>query len=99
LAHVKAPVAIWALYSLLQEDVGEPDIDPTDSAEVERVVRMQGVEVVRCRTGSQPPEYDTIPDPGWYERQAPPSWPVEADDDGRGEVGARNPASTSMHAQ
>lgn len=45
--------AIWAHYSLLQEAVGEPDIDPRDFAEVERVIRTNGVEVARCRAGSQ----------------------------------------------
>jgi hypothetical protein len=54
--------AIWAHYSLLQEAVGEPDIDPRDFAEVERVVRTQGVQVARCRTGSHLAEYDTFPD-------------------------------------
>lgn len=75
--------AIWAHYSLLQEAVGEPDIDPSDTAEVERVIRTKGVEVARCRTGSHLPEYDTFPDLAWYERQAPPSWPIGGEDDGR----------------
>lgn len=42
--------AIWAHYALLQEAVGEPDIDRRDFAEVERVVRTEGVEVARCRS-------------------------------------------------
>lgn len=74
--------AIWAHYSLLQEAVGEPDIDPGDSAEVERVIRTKGIEVARCRTGSHLPEHDTFPDLAWYEGQAPPSWPIHADDGG-----------------
>ncbi|CPR10432.1 hypothetical protein BN971_01852 [Mycobacterium bohemicum DSM 44277] len=78
--------AIWAHYALLQEAVGEPDIDPSDAAAVERVVRTKGVEVARCRAGSHlGEEYNTFPDLAWYERQAPPSWPIEADDDGRRE--------------
>lgn len=77
--------AIWAHYSLLQEAVGEPDIDPSDAAEVERLVRTKGIEVARCRTGSHLPEHDTFPDLAWYERQAPPSWPVEGDDEGHAE--------------
>lgn len=72
--------AIWAHYSLLQEAVGEPDVDPGNAAEVEHLVRTQGIEVARCRTGSHLPEFDTFPDLSWYERQAPPSWPVAADD-------------------
>ncbi|PRC45237.1 hypothetical protein C6A85_96180 [Mycobacterium sp. ITM-2017-0098] len=74
--------AIWAHYSLLQEAAGEPDIDPSDTTEVERLIRTKGIEVARCRTGSHLPEYDTFPDLAWYERQAPPSWPIEGDDDG-----------------
>ncbi|MBX7451914.1 hypothetical protein GR927_28325 [Mycolicibacterium sp. 3033] len=36
--------AIWAHYALLQEAVGEPDIEPSDTAEVERVGQDE-----RCR--------------------------------------------------
>ncbi len=57
--------AIWAHHSLLQEAVGDPDIDPNDIAEVERVVRTKGAEVARCRTGSHLPEYDAFPDLAW----------------------------------
>lgn len=67
--------AIWAHYSLLQEAVGEPDVDPTNTAEVERIVRTKGVEVARCRTGSHLKQYDNFPNLAWYERQAPASWP------------------------
>ncbi len=77
--------AIWAHYALLQEAVGDPHIDPRDTAAVKRVVSDEGVEVARCRTGSHLPEYDTFPDLAWYERQAPPSWPVDAEDEGRGQ--------------
>ena len=74
--------AIWAHYALIQQHVGEPDIDPNDRAAVERVVREDGIEVARCRTGNSLNRYkEVIPDLGkwpglsWYARQAPPSWP------------------------
>jgi hypothetical protein len=74
--------AIWAHYSLLQEAVGEPDIDPEDRAAVERVVREEGAEVARCRTGSSLskyekdfPELKQWPRLVWYASQAPSSWP------------------------
>lgn len=74
--------AIWAHYSLLQEAVGEPDIDPEDRAAVEHVVREQGAEVARCRTGSHLSKYEQdipelrrFPDLAWYASQAPSSWP------------------------
>jgi hypothetical protein len=74
--------AIWAHYALLQEAVGEPDIDPEDRAAVKRVVREEGIEVARCRTGSHLskyekdlPELKRWPGLGWYASQAPSSWP------------------------
>lgn len=74
--------AIWAHYALLQEAAGDPDIDPEDRAAVERVVREEGAEVARCRTGSHLSKYqEDIPElwrfPAltWYGRQAPSSWP------------------------
>ncbi|MGV8071258.1 hypothetical protein PJO50_29485, partial [Mycobacterium kansasii] len=50
--HGAARRAIWAHYALLQEAVGEPDIDPADRTAVERVVREHGPEIARCRTGN-----------------------------------------------
>ena len=74
--------AIWAHYALIQQHVGEPDIDPNDRAAVERVVREEGIEVARCRTGNSLERYkEVIPDLGkwpglsWYAGQAPSSWP------------------------
>ncbi|BBZ03546.1 hypothetical protein MCHIJ_29830 [Mycolicibacterium chitae] len=74
--------AIWAHYALLQETAGEPDIDPGDRTAVERVVRDEGAEVARCRTGSPLKMYEDAipdlrrwPDLAWYLRQAPASWP------------------------
>jgi hypothetical protein len=74
--------AIWAHYALLQEAVGEPDVDPEDRAAVERVVREEGAEVARCRTGSALSKYEkALPDLGrfpplaWYASQAPSNWP------------------------
>jgi hypothetical protein len=74
--------AIWAHYALLQEASGEPDIDPKDRAAVERVVREDGAEVARCRTGSSLSKYEKdfpqlkrFPDLAWYASQAPSSWP------------------------
>lgn len=73
--------AVWAHYSLLQEAIGEPDVDPGDIDEVERLIRTRGIEVARCRTGSHLGQYNTFPNLDWYEQQAPPSWPRETDDD------------------
>lgn len=74
--------AIWAHYALLQEAVGEPDIDPADRTAVERVVREHGPEIARCRTGNALKMYENDlldlnrwPDLTWYRRQAPSSWP------------------------
>ena len=74
--------AIWAHYALIQEAVGEPDVDPEDRSAVERVVREDGAEVARCRTGSslkmyeyEFPDLKRWPDLTWYRRQAPLSWP------------------------
>lgn len=44
--------AIYAHYALLQELQGEPDVDPADSATVEQIIRSQGLEWARARTGS-----------------------------------------------
>ncbi|MDH6245508.1 hypothetical protein [Mycobacterium sp. OTB74] len=44
--------AIYAHMALIQESIGEPDIDPDDRVAVERVIREQGRFVAMCRTGS-----------------------------------------------
>lgn len=74
--------AIYAHWALLQERVGEPDIDPDDRVAVERVIREQGMDVAQCRTGSALtryfadfPELDRFPDLRWWASQAPASWP------------------------
>jgi hypothetical protein len=68
--------AIWAHYALIQEAVGEPDIDPKDRAAVERVVREEGIEVARCRTGASLTDVSNEwPGLAWYASQAPSSWP------------------------
>lgn len=74
--------SIYAHWALLQEHVGEPDIDPNDRAAVEQVIRDQGMEVAQCRTGSALtrykanfPETDNFPDLRWWASQAPSSWP------------------------
>lgn len=77
--------AIWAHYSLLQEAVGKPSVDPHDVAAVERLVQSEGVEVARCRTGSHLGQYNTFPNLAWYERQAPASWLIEGQADVRRE--------------
>jgi hypothetical protein len=74
--------AIYAHWALLQESVGEPDIDPDDRAAVERVIREEGMEIAQCRTGSALtkyladfPEVDRFPDLRFWASQAPSSWP------------------------
>src|SRR5262249_10145088 len=74
--------AICGHYALLQEAAGEPDIDPLDRVAVERLIRDEGIEVARCRTGDSLKRYeDEIPDLrrwpalSWYASQAPDSWP------------------------
>lgn len=75
--------AIYAHYALLQESVGEPDIDPDDRAAVERVIRAEGPEIAMCRTGSAltkykadfPAEMNRFPNLAWWASQAPSSWP------------------------
>ena len=52
--------AIYAHWALLQESVGEPDIDPDDRAAVERIVREDGIEVARCRTGNTLDKYKAV---------------------------------------
>jgi hypothetical protein len=81
--------AIWAHYALVQEAVGEPDINPEDHAAIALLVSESTVPtgciryaVAECRTGSHLGEYNTaVPDLGWYRKQAPSSWPVDAPDD------------------
>jgi hypothetical protein len=74
--------AIYAHWALLQERVGEPDLDPADRAAVERVIREEGHEIAMCRAGSALtrytadfPEMDRFPDLAWWASQAPASWP------------------------
>lgn len=74
--------AIWAHYALLQEAAGEPDIDPSDRAAVECLIRDEGIEVARCRTGDSLKRYENDiselrkwPALSWYASQAPSSWP------------------------
>ena len=74
--------AIYAHWALLQESVGEPDIDPDDRAAVERVIRDEGHEIAQCRTGSALtkyradfPEMDRFPSFAWWASQAPSTWP------------------------
>ena len=74
--------AIYAHWALLQEKVGEPDIDPDDRAAVERVIREEGPEIAQCRTGSALtkykidfPEMERFPALAWWASQAPSSWP------------------------
>ncbi len=61
---------------------GEPDVEPDDRTAVERVIREEGVEMARCRTGSSLrqyeddfPELKRFPNLAWYASQAPSSWP------------------------
>lgn len=74
--------AIYAHWALLQESVGEPDIDPNDRVAVERVIREEGYEIAQCRTGTALtnykadfPEMDRWPALAWWANQAPSSWP------------------------
>lgn len=55
---------------------------PDDRTAVERVIREEGVEMARCRTGSSLrqyeddfPELKRFPNLAWYASQAPSSWP------------------------
>jgi hypothetical protein len=65
-------------YALLQEPQGEPDVDPTDSATVEQLIRTQGIEPARARTGSALTRYQNVwPDLRWYRSQARPRWTTE----------------------
>ncbi|ORA32032.1 hypothetical protein BST20_25725 [Mycobacterium branderi] len=74
--------AIYAHWALLQEMVGEPDIDPDDRLAVERVIREEGPEIAMCRTGSALtkykadfPEMNRFPNLAWWASQAPSNWP------------------------
>jgi hypothetical protein len=77
--------AIYAHYALLQESIGEPDIDPDDRVAVERVIREEGPEIASCRTGSALSKYkadfpdvmNRFPNLKWWASQAPPNWPRE----------------------
>jgi hypothetical protein len=74
--------AIYAHWALMQETVGEPDIHPDDRTAVERVIREEGMEIAKCRTGSALtkyhadfPEMHRFPPLAWFASQAPSSWP------------------------
>jgi hypothetical protein len=70
--------AIYAHYALIQELQGEPDVDPADSATVEQIIRNQGIEWARARTGSALTRYrNDWPDLRWYRSQAPERWTTE----------------------
>ena len=81
--------AIWAHYALVQEAVGEPDMDPNDHAAIERLVSESTVPegciryaVAECRTGAHLRQYNIQPpNLDWYRKQAPASWPVDTPDD------------------
>jgi hypothetical protein len=67
--------AIHAHYALLQELQGEPDTDPDNAAVVERIIREEGLERARVRTGSALTSYrNEWPDLAWYRSQAPAGW-------------------------
>jgi hypothetical protein len=70
--------AIYAHYALLQDLPGEPDVDPTDGASVEQIIREQGVDWARVRTGSALCRYRNVwPGLVWYRSQAPERWTLE----------------------
>jgi hypothetical protein len=70
--------AIYAHYALPQEFQGEPDVDPADSATVEKIIRKHGIGWARARTGSALTRYRNVwPDLRWYRSQAPQRWTAE----------------------
>ncbi|MBX8688073.1 hypothetical protein GO011_11610 [Mycobacterium sp. 20091114027_K0903767] len=69
---------IYAYYALLQEIQGEPDVDPTDAAKVEKIIRDGGIALACIRTGSALTRYrNEWPPLRWYRDQAPESWTSE----------------------
>ncbi|ALM19126.1 hypothetical protein [Mycobacteroides abscessus] len=69
---------IYAYYALLQEIQGEPDVDPTDAAKVEKIIRDEGIALACIRTGSALTRYrNEWPPLRWYRDQAPESWSSE----------------------
>jgi hypothetical protein len=86
--------AIWAHYALIQEAVGEPDVDPDDEDAIREIIRTKDRIWAECRTGSGLTKHPgPFPPLDWYERQAPPSWPTEGEDrSGRRERGAERSA-------
>lgn len=70
--------AIYAHYALLQELQGEPDVDPADSAAIGQIIRSEGIEWARARTGSALTRYrNDWPNLRWYGSQAPERWTTE----------------------
>lgn len=69
---------IYAHYALLQEIQGEPDVDSTDAATVEMIIRDEGIALACTRTGSALTRYrNEWPPLSWYRGQAPESWTTE----------------------
>jgi len=76
----KARRAQWAAWALIQEAVGEPDIDRDDSDAIARVVhrygRVWGPIYAGCHTGTSLDEYnDQRPDESFWASHAPEHWP------------------------
>ncbi|WP_237570816.1 hypothetical protein [Mycolicibacterium lacusdiani] len=69
---------IYAHYALLQEIQGDPDVDPADAANVERIIREDGLPRACVRTGSALTRYrNEWPRLSWYRGQAPECWTTE----------------------
>jgi hypothetical protein len=81
----KARRAQWAAWALIQEAVGEPDIDRGDADAIARVVDRYGPVwgpiYAGCHTGTSLDEYnDQHPDERWWASHAPEHWPDHAVD-------------------
>jgi len=75
--------AIWAHYSLIQELVGEPDLDPDSADDLDVMAQIlrdhharEGIVWVKCRAGAHLGDLlgNSWPDRTWYKNQAPASW-------------------------
>lgn len=81
----KARRALYAAWALVQEAVGEPDIDRNDAAAIARVVDeygpIWGPIYAGCRTGAALSEFnEQRPDEKWWAANAPEHWPDHAVD-------------------
>lgn len=81
----RARRALYAAWALIQEAVGEPDIDRDDTDAIARVVAehdsVWGPIYAGCRTGAALNELnEQRPDEKWWAAHAPEHWPDHAVD-------------------